>query len=227
MSHLRYHSLKHAADATGTVVVIDVLRAFTTAAAAFAAGVERMLLVETTDEAWALKTRFPDALLMGEVGGRPIDGFDFGNSPLSFLDARLDGRTIIQRTTHGTRGVVQARSADRIFAASFVVAAATATLLRECDEISFVITGATDHEDGDEDRACADLLVACLKGADPDRVLYAERVRHSSWGGRFLQGDPDFPAADLEQCCEIDRYAFAMEVSRIGDLLELRPVSGH
>ena len=46
----------------GVVVVIDVLRAFTTAAFAFAAGAREIVLVSTVDEALALRERLAGAL---------------------------------------------------------------------------------------------------------------------------------------------------------------------
>lgn len=62
-------NLKTCADARGVAVVIDVIRAFTTAAYAFAAGASDMVPVGTLDEARALRERFPAALLMGESHG--------------------------------------------------------------------------------------------------------------------------------------------------------------
>src|SRR5262245_65749319 len=91
-------------DATVALVVIDVIRAFTTAAFAFDAGARDIALTGEVDEALALRARFPGALAMGEVGGLMIPGFDFGNSPadLAALDPR--GRPMIQAHTAGTQG---------------------------------------------------------------------------------------------------------------------------
>jgi 2-phosphosulfolactate phosphatase len=83
--------------AEGTVVVIDVLRAFSTAAYAFAAGVRQIQLVSTV-EAARLRRQMPGALVMGEVEGLPVPGFDFSNSPPQFNGLDLGGRLLIQRT---------------------------------------------------------------------------------------------------------------------------------
>ena len=61
-------------DATGAVIASDVLRAFTTAAFAFAAGARDILLVSTVAEALALRARFPGSFVMGEVDGLPVAG---------------------------------------------------------------------------------------------------------------------------------------------------------
>jgi 2-phosphosulfolactate phosphatase len=67
--------------ATGLVVVIDVLRAFTTSAFLFQAGAEEIILVSGVDEAFQLRKEIPDSIIVGEVDGIRVPGFDLGNSP--------------------------------------------------------------------------------------------------------------------------------------------------
>jgi hypothetical protein len=69
-----------------------VLRAFTSAAYAFAAGARRIWLVRSVDEALAMKAQHPGLLAMGEDLGRRVPGFDFANSPAELARADLDGR---------------------------------------------------------------------------------------------------------------------------------------
>ena len=70
------------AEHTGAVVAVDVLRAFTTAAYAFAAGRRRISLSTRSTSALAFKTSHPHSLAMGEDRGRRVEGFDFSNSPV-------------------------------------------------------------------------------------------------------------------------------------------------
>src|SRR5260221_11956752 len=98
-------------EARGVVIVIDVIRAFTVAAYAFAGGAARFWLVSAVDEAFALREREPRALLAGEVGGRLIPGFDFNNSPSLMAAADVYGRLLIQRTGAGTQGATRAVNA--------------------------------------------------------------------------------------------------------------------
>lgn len=93
---------------TGSVIVGDVLRAFTTAAYAFHSGAEAIYLVSSVDEALAFKNRNPDVLAMGEDHGLRPDGFDFSNSPVAVSRADLAGRTMLQRRSAGTQGVIKA-----------------------------------------------------------------------------------------------------------------------
>jgi len=78
-------SIEDAGAATGPVVVIDVVRAFTAAAFALGAGARDIVLVETVEEAFHLRSTFPGSLLMGEEMGEPIPGFDSGSSPAELI----------------------------------------------------------------------------------------------------------------------------------------------
>ncbi|MEM7188829.1 MAG: 2-phosphosulfolactate phosphatase, partial [Pseudomonadota bacterium] len=84
-----------AAQATGTAVVIDVFRAFTTAAVAMANGVEKILMTGSIDDALALRADGAGAFCMGERNGLRPDGFDFGNSPAELSSHLLDGQIAI------------------------------------------------------------------------------------------------------------------------------------
>jgi 2-phosphosulfolactate phosphatase len=210
-------TLDTCAQATGVVVVIDVIRAFTTAAFAFAAGAQDIAPVGTVEEALALRKHIPNALAMGEVHGLHVEGFDFGNSPSALVGLDLAGRHLIQRTSAGTQGVVRSVQADALLAASLCCARATARyitrLAPEC--VTFVITGFRSDGLGDEDAACADYIEGLLHGGAPDTGLFIQRVRNSPEGHIFADpARPEFPAADLECCVDIDRFDFAMPVNR-------------
>lgn len=208
------------------VVVIDVLRSFTSAAYAFAAGASIIYPVETVAEAMQLKGSLADALTTGAVGGGdPIPGFDFGNSPSAFRGMDLAGRPLVQSTAAGTRGLMRFSHARALFAASLVCARATAAaiLALQPDEVSFVITGEWVDRDGDEDIACADYLEALLLGKSPATAPYEQRVRDSDFGRRFIAAtNPNLPLSDLALCAEADRFDFAMRASRTDELLELQ-----
>lgn len=224
-------SLDDSAAATGTVVVIDVLRAFTSACYAFGAGAERILLVSEVDHAFALRKQFPAARLMGEVGGAPIEGFDFSNSPAHYVNNDLTGATLIQRTSNGTQGVIRAQQAERIFAASFVCAAATIAAIRRLSpkQVTFVITAwhtqSPEPLDGDEDAACADYIEALLRQETIDAEPYLARVRNSRTGALFRTNSrPEYPATDLPYCTAVNRFPFALPITRQADgLLVMQP----
>ena len=77
-------------------VIIDVLRASTTIAAALEAGSSAVIPAETPDEAREIVDRY-GCLLGGERESVRIDGFDFGNSPLEYTAERIGGIRMIAR----------------------------------------------------------------------------------------------------------------------------------
>jgi len=222
-----YATLETCAEAAGTVVAIDVIRAFTTAAYAFAAGVREIMLVGTVEEAFALREAMPDALMMGEVGGQHIPGFDFSNSPAALVGLDLAGRRMIQRTSAGTQGIVRSVHADQLLAASFVCAGATARYLlaRAPEHVTLVATEVRSDVTGDEDVACAEYLALLLRGDTPDVAPFVQRARQSH-GGLLLAPvpPPGFMAGDLECCVAVDRFDFAMPVERRDGWLVMTPV---
>ncbi len=219
-------ALETCSEATGTVVVIDVLRAFTSAAFAFAAGAEEIILVQETAEAFALQRKMPGVLLMGEVDGFPIEGFNYGNSPSALINLDLTGHHFIQRTSRGTVGVVRSTSADKILTSSFCCAKATSNFILDhaLDTVTFVITGLGENGRGDEDIACADYLESLLQGHQPDPEPFLRRVTESVIGQAFLNPSyPELPADDLPCCTDLDRFDFAMLVRRKNGLLVMKP----
>ncbi len=204
-------------EATGAVVVIDVIRAFTNAAYAFARGAREIYPVSTVEEALKLKTAIPNSLVCGEVGGIPPEGFDFGNSPTQTNTLDLGGRAIIQRTSAGTQGIVRSVKAGTMLTASLVVANATVAHIRNLgtDEITFVITGQVGDGRGDEDLACAEYIEALLMGRQPNPAPFSERVYKSYDARLHLDPNfPNFPKSDLDLCTKIDAFDFAMSVTK-------------
>jgi len=209
--------LEGAARATGSVVIIDVFRAFTTAAVALSRGATEIIVVGGVDEALALREAGVGHICMGEVGGIKPDGFDLGNSPFEASQADLAGKTIIQRTSAGTQGIVTAKQATRLYAGSLVTATATTRVLRAHapEQVTLVGMGLNGKVRADEDDLCAIHLRNLLQG------------RPGSIGGTravILAGPqiPDFadPAKphlhpkDLDIALDIDRYDFAVRVTR-------------
>ncbi|MBL8399233.1 MAG: 2-phosphosulfolactate phosphatase [Candidatus Accumulibacter sp.] len=199
------------------VIVIDVLRSFTTAAYAFAAGATTIYPVETIAGAYRLLRHLPNAVTTGAIGGGdPIPGFDFGNSPLALQGFDFTGRPVIQTTAAGVRGLNRFRKARALFAGSLVLGSATARALRRLapKEVCFVITGEWVDRDGDEDIACADYLEGLIRGERPDPEIFAARVRNSDFGRRFQAGtNLNLPTGDLHLCAEVDRFDFALRAT--------------
>ncbi len=214
----------------GAVVVIDVIRAFTTAAYAFGAGASAIYLVATVEEALAFKATNPDVLAMGEDHGRRPEGFDFPNSPVAVSRADLAGRTMVQRTSAGTQGVVAAVDATRLWAASLVCASATAHAVEAAGlgDPSYVITGCFPNrpdDTGADDRLTAEFIERVRTGRSTDAASAAEQLFKTTEASRTLAlGAEHCDPLDIEFASRVDRFDFAMEVTTddLGCRLETR-----
>ena len=209
--------LDGARAATGHAVIVDVFRAFTTAAFCIAAGARETVLLADHEEALRMKAHDASLFLSGEIEGKPIPGFDVGNSPSAIERLDLTGRRVVQRTSSGTQGVVAASRARAILLGSLVIANATARYLgRVANDVTIVAMGPND-EGRNEDVVCAEHIAALLKGerpAPPDIYMVGDHAA-SGW--------PEwFPRRDAELACEVDRFDFALPVAREKGLLVAR-----
>jgi len=214
---MNYTNLETCHEATGVVVVIDVLRAFSNAAYMFSRGAKEIYPVGSVEEALKFKAEMPNSLAAGEVGGLPPEGFDFGNSPTQTKELDLTDKVIVQSTGAGTKGIVRSVKADTMFAASFVVASATIDYIRKfkAGALTFVITGQYRSGHGDEDLACAEYLELLLKGQQPYKKPFIKRVFDSRDALQHLDPkETGFPLSDLDLCTNIDTFDFAMLVTK-------------
>ena len=216
--------LDGASRALGAVAIIDVLRAFTTAAVAFANGASTITMVGTVEEALTLRDSGKGHLCMGETRGRKPAGFDFGNSPFEVSGADFTGKSIIQRTSAGTQGMIAATHAERRYAASLVTASATAHALRAspAERITLVPMGGSGVERTDEDELCAMHLRNLLEGRSGDAASIRRLVLAGGEAARYHDSArPHLHPHDLDIALDIDRYDFAIRV----DMTDGRPVA--
>jgi len=229
MTEFIKRNLETCTPADGVVVVIDVLRAFSTSAYAFASGAQQIIPVAGVQEALDLRdTHWPGSLVMGELDGKRIPAFDLGNSPYDVQIRDLTGQTLIQRTSAGTQGLTRSAGADVMLAASFVVARATARRLAQIHppRVAFVVTGILDWRDGDEDDACADYIIALLQDEAVDPAPYLERVRRSTAGQDFQRLVDEGLPRDLDLCTQVNRFDFYQPVTLAPDgHLRIHPAS--
>ena len=218
--------IEGARRAQGTVVIVDVYRAFTTAAVAFSRGAARIFLVAEVDEALELRRKGLAELCIGEVGGIRPEGFDFGNSPFELSTADVSGKTLVQSTRAGTVGVAAARSADQVYACSFAVAGATATAVvrRSPELVTIVAMGGLGTARTDEDEQCALYVRNVLQGRRPDWSAVRSLVLGGESSEQFDDpGRPQFHPMDREIALQIDSQPFAINVTRRDRLLVAEP----
>ena len=54
--------------------------------------------------------------MLGERGGKKIEGFDLGNSPLSVTKKVVNGKRLFMSTTNGTKSLQKVQNANHLFA---------------------------------------------------------------------------------------------------------------
>ena len=213
----RLSLLDGARRAAGTAVIIDVFRAFTTAAFVVANGAETILPVGSVEEALTLRRNHPGWLIMGEVHGHKVPGFDYGNSPDEVSGIDFRGKTVIQRTSSGVQGILAASGADEIILGSFVLAEATVEYIkrRNPDVVSIVAMGWEGDYEAIEDELCAEYLEARLRGEHPDFLKIARRIKDDPQGAKFFdKSQTTFREGDFHAAMSLDKFTFALKVDR-------------
>ena len=205
-----------AQNARGIAVVIDVYRWFTTEAIAFQNGAKKIILVAEIEEALYLKSKGVGDLVMGEVGGRKPDGFDFGNSPYELKDIDLSGKTIIQSTRAGTVGVTNVSGAEIIYGGSLVVAEATTIAIqsRNPSYVSLVAMGLEGRIRSDEDEQCALYLRNVLQGRFPDKKAVKSLIMAGEESQKYDDSNlTQWPVEDRTMALQIDSHNFALRIT--------------
>lgn len=209
--------IEGAKQARGLTVIIDVFRAFSVESYAMSRGAKTVLPVGGIDEAFTLKEKYPDAILVGERGGRKCEGFDCGNSPSQLETFEVKDRVIIHTTSAGTQGIANAIHADELLGGALVNARATAEYIRRRnpENVSLVCMGLGGEREVEEDTLCAEYIAALLRGEDPDISAEIADLANTS-GAKFFNPKYSevFPTQDFVMCTQLNRFPFALAVRR-------------
>lgn len=143
------------------VAVIDVLRATSVIVTALANGAGKIFVTESIPEARNLFSTFlsNSALLGGERAGKKIEGFDLGNSPLSYTVEVVRNKNIVLTTTNGTLAIRNSRTAKRLFAVSFLNVFYAAKVLADANEPLLIVCSGTNGNFSLDDALCAGMLI--------------------------------------------------------------------
>jgi 2-phosphosulfolactate phosphatase len=211
----RLSLIEGAKQAKGLAVVIDVFRAFTTAAYVVANGAEHIYPVETVEEAFELKRNHHDWILMGERDGKQVQGFDFGNSPSDVRNIDFKGYNVVQTTSAGTRGLFNAYNADEILPGSFVMADAIIDYIKQRDPetLSLVAMGWGGMEKSPEDELLAIYIEEKLMGLEPDFNEMRAEIKADPQGAKFFdKAQPHFREGDFHCAMDLNRFDFCLRL---------------
>ena len=179
------------------VVVVDVIRAMTTAVTAALAGA-RCLPMPSLPAARARARTLARPLLVGEVSGVRPPGFDHDNSPAELARRRdLEGRPVVLLSSSGTPLLISAQRAPAVYPGCLRNRRSLAHHLARRHTRVMLLGAPSRGEFRDEDQLCcasiAELLVdagfavadeatgACLerwRGAVPAAFLGSKSVDH-------------------------------------------------
>lgn len=143
------------------IVVLDVLRATTTMAAALAAGVREIFVYPDIESVRQAKMQMPGVLACGEQQCLKPEGFDLGNSPGDFGEQHI-GKKLLTCTTNGTKAILAARGAARIFIGAIVNAKAVGSKVRELGKDVTLLCAGTNGQLAMEDVIGAGMIAASL-----------------------------------------------------------------
>jgi 2-phosphosulfolactate phosphatase len=157
------------------IVVIDLLRATSTATWALAGGYARVRFADSLHAALALRS--PGRVIAGERECVMPAGFDQGNSPADAAVCR--GDELVLATTNGTPAIVAAtRAAATVLLGCMVNLAALCERLAETDTGGdlLILCSGTNGAVAIEDVYLAGRITAELYGPRTDATLLAEAV---------------------------------------------------
>jgi 2-phosphosulfolactate phosphatase len=89
------------------VVVIDILRATSSMVYGIDNGASAIIPVAHVEDCLAYADK--GFLLAAERDGSVVEGYDFGNSPFSYVTEKIAGKTVVLTTTNGTKALHMAR----------------------------------------------------------------------------------------------------------------------
>lgn len=207
-----------AKQAEGLTVIIDVFRAFSLECYLYDMGVKEIRPIGTIEEAFGLKNKISDSILIGEREGRKCEGFDFGNSPSTVIAEKVKGKTIIHTTSAGTQGIVNASNASEIITGSLVNAKAIAKYIMEKqpETVSLVCMGNAGICKAKEDELCGEYIKSILEERELQDIEQRIMNLKENGGEHFFDElrQDIYPEEDFWMCIKYNRFPFVIQVQK-------------
>ncbi|MBQ6068280.1 MAG: 2-phosphosulfolactate phosphatase [Bacteroidales bacterium] len=127
-----------------TTLAVDVLRATTSICAAFKAGVEEIVPLDSLEPLVHYSSL--GYLTAAERGGKKVEGAQWGNSPTEYLSADLHHQRLAYSTTNGTVSILRGSDAERTLVGAFAnISALTQLLLQQPQNLVILCSGWKDN----------------------------------------------------------------------------------
>ena len=142
------------------VVVIDVLRATTAICVAFEYGIKSIIPVPTLEDALEYKKK--GFLVGAERKGQIVEGFDFGNSPYSYMKDEFQGKDVVLTTTNGPKSIAAAKDAETLVIGALVNLDVLTTWLIKQNKNTLCLCSGWQDKFNLEDTICAGAISDAL-----------------------------------------------------------------
>jgi 2-phosphosulfolactate phosphatase len=164
------------------VVVIDIVRASSSICTALSYGVDHIVALDDIEATKKLKD--DGYIIAGERNGDNLEGFDYGNSPVSLMDRKLEGKKLAITTTNGTQTLLTAIDASKNFTGveivigAFVNYSKLLTYLKICNKNILLVCSGWKGNPSIEDTIFAGKLVNVLDSINRHSYI-SDSAKHS------------------------------------------------
>lgn len=211
----RLNGLHQAKDATGLVVVIDVLRAASVEAYLLDQGVEYIFPVDSPEKGLLLKNEFKNSILVGEKDGKILPGYDINNSPSDILSANITQKIAIHSSTFGTKGLESLINADEIIFGSLVISNSILRYIKLKNPKILSILAL-----GEDDDYVAEYFEKKIKNVPCNESEIIDKIKSLPFlSGYFDSKMTQFPVKDLDLCLAFNKFNFICSVNKVNDQL--------
>jgi 2-phosphosulfolactate phosphatase len=212
------------------VVVVDILRATSCMTTGLAHGLKSIIPVATLDECRSLRAK--GFIAAAERDGKMAEGFDLGNSPFSYMDKSLDGKSVAMTTTNGTQAISKSLKAEEIIIGSFLNKTVVINYLLEQSNDVLILCAGWKGQINLEDTLFAGALVEGVGkefASENDSAMTAYTLYQAAKGdlGKFLSNSSHVRRLrnlniikDIDFCLQSDVYN-VIPVLKKGELVKM------
>ena len=215
------------------VVVVDILRATSCMTTGLAHGLKSIIPVAGLEECRDLRAK--GFIAAAERDGKMADGFDLGNSPFSYMDKSLVGKSVAMTTTNGTQAISKSLKAEEIIIGSFLNKTAVSNYLLSQPNDVLVLCAGWKGQINLEDTLFAGALVEMLYkdfSSENDSAITAHTLYKAAKGNlsKFLANSSHVLRLkrlniikDIDFCLQSDVYN-VIPVLKKGELVKMEKV---
>jgi len=175
-------------QAEGITVVVDIFRATSAICTALQNGVTEVIPVASIHDAKRY-SEDDDMVIAAERGGEIVEGFKYGNSPLSYINNKeIIGKTLVLTTTNGTQAIEAAKNDGDLVIGSFCnIQVLSNWLVSEGQDVMILCAGWKNRMNMEDSLFAGALVDILLKAGfeydiDSDAAITAKTLFEASKG---------------------------------------------